>query len=127
MFASNNLRKPALGRRVLSQIGWPRIKAVLDTIMERWIAEHGRVPKLSLTHDGFIGWADKAELLGSEVFGAPLIGREFIGNGKAEETRLIRILRGNIGGFRRMPSRGPYATDAEIAEIAAWIDAGMPD
>jgi mono/diheme cytochrome c family protein len=95
--------------------------------MERWTAEHGRVPKLSLTHDGSIGWADKAELLGNEVFGAPLIGREFIGNGKAEETRLIRILRGNIGGFRRMPSRGPYATDAEIAEIAAWIDAGTPD
>ena len=82
---------------------------------------------MKATHEGHIGWETKEELAESNPYGKQLIEPEKVGSGKAGETNLIRILRGPIGGFRRMPSRGPYLSPDEISEIAQWIDAGMPD
>ena len=82
---------------------------------------------MKVAHDGQIGWETKEELAESNPYGKQLIESDKVGNDRAEETNLIRILRGPIGGFRRMPSRGPYLAPNEISEIAQWINAGMPD
>lgn len=106
---------------------WPRIKELLDTALERWKAENGRDPRMKGAHDGHVGWETKEELASSSPYDKLLIDPEKTGSGKAEETNLIRILRGPIGAYRRMPSGGPYLSPEEIKEIAAWIDEGMPD
>lgn len=106
---------------------WLRIRQILDTSLERWKVEHGREPKMKAVHEGHIGWETKEELAESVVYGLQLIEPDKVGNGRAEETNIIKILRRNIGGYRRMPSRGPYIHAEEIAEIAQWIDAGMPE
>jgi hypothetical protein len=82
---------------------------------------------MKAVHEGHIGWETREELSESTVFGLPLIEPDKVGNGRANETNLIKILRRNIGGYRRMPSRGPYLSQEEIREIADWIDAGMPE
>jgi hypothetical protein len=111
----------------MAETGWPRIKRILDNAMQRWQEASGREPKLAITHEGHVGWETKKELAESNPYGKQLIESDKVGNGRAEETNLIRILRGPIGGFRRMPSRGPYLSRDEIREIADWIDAGLPD
>jgi hypothetical protein len=105
---------------------WLRIREILDRSLQRWAAEHGREPKMKAVHEGHLGWETKEELAESTVFGLQLIEPEKVGNGRAEETNLIKILRRNVGGYRRMPSRGPYIPEDEIQEIQDWINAGMP-
>jgi len=61
------------------------------------------------------------------VYDKQLIEPDKVGNGRAEENNLVKILRRNIGGYRRMPSRGPYLPDDEIRELVEWINAGVPD
>jgi hypothetical protein len=111
----------------MSDTHWPRIKEILDNALKRWKEEHGREAKMKAVHEGHIGWETKEELAQSSPYEKQLIEPDKVGNGRAEETYLIRILRRNIGGYRRMPSHGPYMPDQEIEEIAKWIDAGMPD
>ncbi|MCA1960498.1 MAG: cytochrome c [Desulfomonile sp.] len=106
---------------------WPRIKEILDTALRRWAAEHNREPKLKVSHPGGLSWATKEELATSAPYELQLIETNKVGNGRATETNLIKILTRNLGGFRRMPSRGPYLSTGEIQEIVDWIDAGMPD
>jgi hypothetical protein len=106
---------------------WPRIKEILDASLRRWAAEHGREPKLKVSHPGTLAWATKEELASSAPYELQLIEPNKVGNGLAAETNLVKILTRNIGGFRRMPSRGPYISSGEIQEIVDWIDAGMPD
>ncbi|MBI5252565.1 MAG: cytochrome c [Desulfomonile tiedjei] len=108
-------------------IRWPRVKELLDSALERWKAENGRDPRMRGAHDGHIGWETKEELASSSPYEKQLIDPAKVGNGKAEETNLVRILRGPIGGYRRMPSGGPYLSPNEIKEISEWINAGMPD
>lgn len=108
-------------------VSWPRVREILDNSLDRWAAEHGRQPKMEAVHEGHIGWATKEELAEAIVYDLQLIEPDKVGNGRAEETNLIKILRRNIGGYRRMPSRGPYMSEEEIREIADWIDAGMPE
>ncbi len=111
----------------MPRIGWPRIKEILDNSIIRWEAENGRKPALKVSHDNSLKWGTKEELAESSPFGLRLIEADKVGNGQARETNLLKILTRNVGGFRRMPSRGPYIPDDEIQEIADWIDAGMPD
>jgi len=111
----------------MAESHWPRVKQILDKSLEQWKQANNRPPAMKAAHDGHIGWETKEELAESKPYGKQLIEADKVGNGKAEETYLIRILRGPIGGFRRMPSRGPYVSPGEIAEIADWINAGMPD
>ena len=99
----------------------------MDSALQRWEAENGRQPKMKASHEGQIGWETKEELAASEPYGKRLIDAEKVGNGQSQETNLVRILRGPIGGYRRMPSGGPYLSSDQIEEIAEWIDAGMPD
>jgi hypothetical protein len=54
--------------------------------------------------------------------------------GNSDGSTIIHALRGtdlfdpNTGVFSRMPSSGPpFFTDAQIKEIADWIDAGCPE
>jgi hypothetical protein len=82
---------------------------------------------MKVVHDGPIGWETKQQLIESAPYGLKLIEPEKVGCGRAEETNLIKILKRNIGAYRRMPSRGPYISDSEISEIMEWIDAGTPD
>lgn len=82
---------------------------------------------MGVAHEGHIGWVSKQDLAGSNPYNKVLIEDDKVGNGRAEETNLVRILRGPIGGYRRMPSGGPYLSPDEIKEIAQWIDEGMPD
>ncbi len=110
-----------------TEVRWPRIKEILDSALERWSADNGREAKMKAAHEGPIGWGTKEELVSSHPYEKPLVEPERVGNGQAEDTNLIKILRGPIGAYRRMPSGGPYLSPDEIAEIAEWIDAGMPD
>ncbi len=111
----------------MSEPHWQRIKEILDTILVKWTEEHGRTPKMAPVHQGPMGWATKEELAESRPYDKQLIEPDKVGNGRANETNLVRILRGPIGAYRRMPSGGPYVSGHEIREIMVWIDAGMPD
>ncbi|HEV7282972.1 MAG TPA: PSD1 and planctomycete cytochrome C domain-containing protein [Pirellulaceae bacterium] len=48
----------------------------------------------------------------------------FLVPGAATASHLIDVLRAEHGEPPRMPKEGPPLTDAEIATLAAWIDAG---
>lgn len=111
----------------MAESHWPRIKEILDNSLKRWQEAHGRAPRLEIAHDGHLGWETKEELAESNPYGKQLIEPDMVGNGRAEETNLVKILRTYIGGYRRMPSGGPYLPDDEIREIVDWINAGMPD
>jgi len=111
----------------MPEVCWSRIKEILDNSLEKWEAEHGRSPKMRGAHEGHVGWETKEELASSEAYEKRLIEPDKVGNGRAQETNLVRILRDHIGGYRRMPSGGPYLSQEAINEIVEWIDAGMPD
>lgn len=111
----------------MDDVRWPRVKQILDMSMERWEADRGRKPALKVSHDGSLAWDTKDLLVTSKPFGLQLIEPDKVGVGQARETNLIKILTRNVGGFRRMPSRGPYLSNEEIDEIVNWIDNGMPD
>ncbi len=111
----------------MSEANWLRIKEILDNSLKRWQEENKREPKMRVVHEGHIGWKTKEELAESSPYGLQLIEADKVGNGRAEETNLYKILTRNVGGYRRMPSRGPYIPAGEIQEIVEWIDAGMPD
>ena len=111
----------------MGNVKWSKVKQILDESLVRWEAEQGRKPSLKVSHDSNLGWETKEQLAASKPFDLQLIEPDKVGTGQARETNLIKILTRNIGGFRRMPSRGPYLSDREIEEIADWIDDGMPD
>jgi hypothetical protein len=111
----------------MAKVGFERVKEILDNSLKRWAEENQREPKLNASHHGDLGWNTKEELMNSAPYDLPLVTPDQTGAGRAEETNLIKILRRNIGGYRRMPSRGPYIPDNEIDEIARWIDNGAPD
>lgn len=111
----------------MPDVKWPRIKEILDNSLQNWEQEHGREPKMKVVHEGHVGWETKEELAQSSPFGKTLIESDKVGNGRAAETNLVRILTSYIGAYRRMPSGGPYLSKEEIDEIKEWIDAGMPD
>jgi len=111
----------------MAAVGWHRIKQILDDALERWEKEHGRKPAVKVTHEGALNWETKEQLAASNPFDLQLIEPDKVGNGMSRETNLVKILTRNIGGYRRMPSQGPYLSDEEIEEIVKWIDDGMPD
>jgi hypothetical protein len=111
----------------MGEVGWQRVKQILDESVLRWEKEQGRKPALRVSHDGNLVWETKEQLATSAPFDLQLVESDKVGTGRARETNLIKILTRNVGGFRRMPSRGPYLANEEIEEIVNWIDAGMPD
>ena len=87
-------------------IYWPRVKAILDGIMERWKERWGREPYPGIVLSGYRAIEP----------GVP-----------GKDTHLVRSLARGVGGFGKMPLQGPFLSRAELDEIAAWIDAGMPE
>jgi hypothetical protein len=99
---------------------WPRVKEILDTIMERWKERWGREPYPGI-HEYYWETAQdlqKAVLNGYRAIEPGIPGRE---------THLVRSLFRGCGTFGKMPLRGPFISRGEVDEIAAWIDAGMPE
>ena len=105
-----------------------KVKKILDDIIADWMADRGRSPNLfSVHHNAQFGWADRDQLRDGVARGRPLIAPEMIGNNRAEETNLVRILRSRLNQFPRMPHNGPYVTDTNIDFVASWIDHGCLD
>jgi hypothetical protein len=99
---------------------WPRVKAILDGIMERWKARWGREPYPGI-HE--YAWETPQQLATAVLSGYRAIEPGVPGR----ETYLVRSLARGVGGFGKMPLQGPFLSAAEIDEIVAWIDAGMPE
>jgi len=64
-----------------------------------------------------------------DIGGAPV---KILVKGDSAQSAIIQALKGlgifAAGGrFRRMPAGGPFMSDAQIAEIASWIDDGCPE
>ena len=101
-------------------VKWPHVKQLLDEIMERWEKREKR-RGLPGIHDYY--WNSPQRLANDEA-----MNQKFIEPGVvAEETALIISLRRGFGSIPRMPMNGPFLKTEEIDEIAAWIDAGMPE
>lgn len=47
--------------------------------------------------------------------------------GKAQESLLVQTIEHRVEPYMPPPAKGPKLSDAEIAVIRAWIDAGAPD
>ncbi len=101
------------------QVKWPRVKELLEGIMQRWISRYGQpMPGI---HDYY--WDTPQALANNKPY-----GRQLIEPGKpGRETYLVVFLRRGIGTIPRMPRGGPYLSEAEVLEIEGWIDAGMPE
>ena len=97
--------------------------------MAEWQSTHGRPPNLIMKHHNPIfGWQDREQLRDAVArSNYPLIEPDKIGNGRAEETNLIKILREELGHMPRMPHNGPYLDSDKIDIIVKWIDHGCLD
>ncbi|MDA0734728.1 MAG: hypothetical protein O2909_08855 [Chloroflexi bacterium] len=101
-------------------IYWPRVKEILDTIMARWKERWGREPYPGI-HEYY--WETAQDLQASVLNGYRSIEPGLPGR----ETHLVKSLFRGCGTFGKMPLRGPFIDRSEVDEIAAWIDAGMPE
>ena len=108
------------------KVRFATVKKILDDLIEQWEADRERPPKLAQKHlNPDFGWQTRDQLRdGFARNGIRLIEPAMIGNDNAEDTNLIRILRGPLRDFPRMPHNGPYLAAEEIDTIAAWIDDG---
>ncbi len=100
------------------RVTWPRVKELLDGIMERWTARHGE-PAPGI-HDYW--WDTPEELAANKPYGRQLIEPGVPG----KETFLVVFLRKGIGSIPKMPRGGPFLKEDEVQEIERWIDDGMP-
>ena len=98
---------------------WPRVKAILDGSMEHWKARWGREPYPGI-HE--YAWDTPQQLAAAVLSGYRAIEPGVPGR----QTHLVRSLARGVGTFGKMPLQGPFLSSAEIDEIVAWIDAGMP-
>ena len=108
------------------RIRFGTVQAILDQLMADWVAHHGHPADLATMHrNPDFGWKTRDQLRDAVAHqDFPLIAREMIGNGRAESTNLIRILRGRLHHLPRMPHNGPYLDPDKIDLIAAWINHG---
>ena len=82
---------------------WPRVKEILDAVMERWTERWGRDPSPGI-HEYY--WDTAQELKDSVLSGF----RAIEPGGPGRETALVRSLARAIGNFGRMPLRGPFVS-----------------
>ena len=99
---------------------WPRVKEILDGLMERWVERRGRKP-LPGIHRYY--WDSPQQLAESVLCSIQAIEPGL----PARETQFVRALARSVGTSGRMPLRGPFLSEAEIDELVSWIDAGMPE
>jgi len=102
-----------------SPVYWPRVKAILDDIMERWKVRWEREPYPGI-HEYY--WETPQQLADAVLSGYRAIEPGVPGR----ETHLVRSLARGVGGFGKMPLQGPFLSTTELEEIVVWIDAGMP-
>ena len=101
-------------------VRWPRVKEILDGIMDRWERREGRRGMPGI-HDYY--WGSPQHLANDSA-----MSKKFIEPGvPGEQTNLVVSLRRGFGTIPRMPLSGPFAKEEEIQEIVQWIDSGMPD
>lgn len=106
-----------------TEIGWERVRDILDNILYAWeqIQEPPRRANLA-SHGG--PWVKKQELLQAVAHNHRLVEAGV----KGSQTKLVKSLRDRRGVFLgRMPLRGPFLSEHDIEEICLWIDAGCPD
>ena len=115
-------------------VNWNRVKEILDALMDGWRKANFRLPTqisnddILAIHGTSFGWNTGTELAKSTAFGLRLIEPNKVGNGRGFETNLIKVLKEGIPQVTpQMPKGGPYLLKIEIAEIAHWIDSGMPE
>lgn len=108
------------GQTSAQPVYWPRVRAILVDIMERWKVRWGREPYPGI-HE--YEWDTPQQLAQAVLSGYRAIEPGVPG----KDTHLVRSLARGVGGFGKMPLNGPFVTTAELDEIAAWIDAGMPE
>ena len=99
---------------------WPRVKQILEDIMERWTTKWGRDAYPGI-HEYY--WEKAKDLQESVLSGFRSIEPGVPGR----ETHLVKSLARGCGTFGRMPSRGPFVKKDQIEEIVRWIDSGMPE
>ena len=99
---------------------WPRVKEILDGLMERWKERWGRPPWPGI-HTYY--WETSRDLAESVLSGTRAIEPGLPGR----ETQLVKALARSVGSWGRMPLRGPFLSPEEIDELVSWIDAGMPE
>jgi hypothetical protein len=107
----------------------PSFKNVQE-ILNKLVA--GRGEFLEANHGNSFKWTTKKDL--QDAFVHPggktvyrLIDPDLARKGQGDETNLIKALVKGVDRFPRMPKDGPYATQAQIDTIVAWINGGMPD
>ncbi len=101
-------------------VRWPRVREILESVMERWERREGRKGMLGI-HD--YHWDSPEHLANDES-----MGKVFIEPGvPGDETNLVISLRRGFGTIPRMPMSGPFVKEDEIQEVVRWIDAGMPE
>ena len=99
---------------------WPRVKELLDGIMDRW--------ERKMNRKGYPGFHDFHWDSPEQLSNDESMSMKFIEPGQpAEDTALIISLRRGLGSIPKMPMGGPFLKAYEIDEIARWIDAGMPE
>ncbi len=101
-------------------VRWPRVKEILESVMNRWEQREGRkgLPGIHGFH-----WDTPQELASDES-----MGKKFIEPGTpASETALVISLRKGLGSIPRMPMYGPFVKEEQIQEIERWIENGMPE
>jgi hypothetical protein len=103
-----------------------KVRKILNTLVA------GRREHLKEIHGEGFGWKTNQQL--QDAFVHPggktvyrLIDPDLAQKGQGDETNLIKALVKGVGNFPRMPKSGPYATQAQIDTIVAWINGGMPD
>ena len=99
---------------------WPRVKQILEDIMERWTTKWGRDAYPGI-HEYY--WETAKDFQESVLSGFRSIEPGVPGR----ETHLVKSLARGCGAFGRMPLRGPFVKKDQIEEIIRWIDSGMPE
>ena len=101
------------------RVQWSRVSEILESLIQRWIERHGQpAPGIHDYH-----WTSPQQLANNKPYRMQLIEPGKPG----QDTYLVRFLTSGVGTIPRMPRGGPYLSPDEIAEIAQWIDAGMPE
>ena len=103
-----------------SVVYWPRVKEILDNIMERWKERWEREPYPGI-HEYY--WETAKDLQESVLNGYRSIEPGLAG----KDTQLVKSLARGCGTFGKMPLRGPFVSRDEVNEIIVWIDSGMPE
>ena len=106
-----------------AEVRWPRVKELLDNIMERWERKEGRKALNKEIHGSDFGWDTPQQLANCVTYNRTLIEPGVPG----KDTSLVVFLATGVGPIGRMPLHGPFLKDSELEEIVCWIDSGMPE